>query len=90
MGVAACSDAAPALCRVAGLLVRIALGQLLFLRQLRRRAFQPNLVRQLLRYYGVVRLPGIVHRILIPLGFHTRTRPDATSAGPIRDLPFSA
>ena len=64
----------PALSPVAGLLARIAFGQPPFLHQLRRRALTPHFVRRFLRYYGVVRLLRLVHRILIPLGFNARTR----------------
>ncbi len=64
----------PAQGPVTGLLARIAFGQPPFLHQLRRRALTPHFVRRFLRYYGVVRLLRIVHRILIPLGFNARTR----------------
>ena len=63
----------PAQGPVTGLLARIAFGQPPFLRRLRRRASLPNFVRRFLRYYGVVRLLRIVHRMLVPLGFHART-----------------
>ena len=63
----------PALGPVAGLLARIAFGQPPFLHQLRRRALTPHFVRRFLPYYGAVRLLKIVHRMLVPLGFHART-----------------
>ena len=65
---------------------QVPLGQSPFLHLLRRRL--PGLVRRFHRYYGTVRLPGLVHRRLTSLDFPTRpTAPSA--AGELRTSRFS-
>ena len=70
----------PVLSPATGLLLKIALGQIPFLHRLRHRAFTPDFVRWLLRYYGFVRLPPLVHRRFTPLGFSARATPLASVA----------
>ena len=56
-----------------GLPVRISLGQTPSLHPLRRSRPRAAFVRELLRYYGPVRLPAFVHHGRTPLGFTVRT-----------------
>jgi hypothetical protein len=69
-----------------GLLFRIPLGQAPFLQTLRRRHLSAAFVRALRRYYGLVRLPGVVHHSCTFL-LTARTAP--TGCGQRRDLPGS-
>ena len=58
-----------------GLLSRIPLGQAPSLQTLRRPRASAALVRVLPRYYGLVRLPVLVHRGRTPTGFSARALP---------------
>ena len=70
-----------------GLLSRIPLGQAPSLQSLRRTHMRRSLVRALLRYYGLVRLPVVVHH---GCTFLLAARTTPTRRGQQRDLPGSA
>jgi len=70
-----------------GLLSRIPLSQTPSLQALRRTGLSPLFVRALLRYYGFVRLPVVVHH---GCTFLLTARTLATGQGQQRDLPGSA
>ena len=76
----------PALSPGRVLLGRVPLGQSPSLHRLPRRL--PGLVRRLHRYYGTVRLPGLVHRRRASLDFPTRPA-DTSLAGEPRTSRFS-
>jgi hypothetical protein len=66
-------QAIPALRPVPGTPTRVPFGRAPSLHLLRQRRRTASFVRRLLGYYGPVRLPALVHRRLVPLGFTPRT-----------------